>query len=67
VIAISMATMSTPSCRWAPTCRWSISPLPRGLLGKPVIAINTATYWHALRSFGIKDRISGLGRLLAEF
>lgn len=36
-------------------------------LGKPVIAINTATYWHALRSFGIKDRISGLGRLLAEF
>lgn len=36
-------------------------------LGKPVIAINTATYWHALRACGIDDRINGLGRLLAEF
>jgi maleate isomerase len=36
-------------------------------LGKPVIAINTATYWHALRANGIKDRIDGFGRLLAEF
>ena len=35
-------------------------------LGKPVIAINTATYWHALRQNGIKDRIEGLGRLLEE-
>jgi len=36
-------------------------------LGKPVIAINTATYWHALRQNGIKDKIEGLGRLLEEF
>ena len=36
-------------------------------LGKPVIAINTATYWHALRANGIKDRMDGFGRLLAEF
>jgi len=36
-------------------------------LGKPVIAINTATYWHALRSSGFNDRIEGLGRLLSEF
>jgi len=36
-------------------------------LGKPVIAINTATYWHALRANGIEDRIEGFGRLLAEF
>ena len=35
-------------------------------LGKPVIAINTATYWHALRAIGIDDKISGLGRLLEE-
>ena len=28
-------------------------------LGKPVIAINTATYWHALRQNGIKDKIAG--------
>jgi maleate isomerase len=36
-------------------------------LGKPVIAINTATYWHALRANGINDRIAGFGRLLEEF
>ncbi|HUI16373.1 MAG TPA: arylmalonate decarboxylase, partial [Alphaproteobacteria bacterium] len=36
-------------------------------LGKPVIAINAATYWHALRQCGIADRKPGLGRLLAEF
>jgi len=37
------------------------------LLGKPVIAINTATYWHALRQNGIDDKIQGFGRLLEEF
>lgn len=36
-------------------------------LGKPVIAINTATYWHALRANGIHDKIDGFGRLMAEF
>ncbi len=36
-------------------------------LGKPVLAINTATYWHALRACGIEDRIPGLGRLLQDF
>lgn len=36
-------------------------------LDKPVIAINTATYWHALRANGIQDKIPGFGRLLAEF
>lgn len=36
-------------------------------LGKPVVAINTATYWHALRGSGIPDRVQGFGRLLAEF
>lgn len=35
-------------------------------LGKPVLAINTATYWHALRNSGITDRVQGFGRLLAE-
>lgn len=33
-------------------------------LGKPVIAINTATYWHALRANGIRDQFAGFGRLL---
>ena len=36
-------------------------------LGKPIIAINTATYWHALRANGIKDQIDGFGRLMSEF
>jgi maleate isomerase len=36
-------------------------------LGKPVIAINTATYWHALRKNGINDKIAGFGRLLEDF
>ncbi|HJP09436.1 MAG: hypothetical protein QGI35_09910 [Arenicellales bacterium] len=35
-------------------------------LGKPVIAINTALYWHALRQNGITDSIAGFGRLLKE-
>ena len=35
-------------------------------LDKPVIAINTATYWYALRQYGIRDRISGWGSLLDE-
>jgi len=35
--------------------------------GKPIIAINTATYWHALRANGIKDQMDGFGRLLAEY
>lgn len=36
-------------------------------LGKPVIAINTATYWHALRANGIADQRAGFGRLLSDF
>jgi maleate isomerase len=36
-------------------------------LGKPVIAINTATYWHALRANGIHDRMAGFGALLEQF
>ncbi|MGY6646516.1 MAG: maleate cis-trans isomerase family protein [Salinarimonas sp.] len=35
-------------------------------LGKPVIAINTATYWWALRQNGITDKIQGYGTLLAR-
>jgi maleate isomerase len=35
-------------------------------LGKPVIAINTATYWWALRQNGIEDKVQGFGSLLAD-
>jgi len=35
-------------------------------LGKPVIAINAATWWMALRDNGIDDPVYGAGRLLRE-
>ena len=36
-------------------------------LRKPVIAINAATWWMALRDNGIEDKIYGCGRLLRDF
>lgn len=45
----------------------SLAAEKEATLGKPVIAINTATYWHGLRACGIDDRVQGLGRLLSEF
>ncbi|MDN7181769.1 hypothetical protein M0D69_27935 [Caballeronia sp. SEWSISQ10-4 2] len=36
-------------------------------LGIPVIAINTATYWLALKRSGIADRLPGHGRLTTDF
>jgi len=36
-------------------------------LGKPVIAINAAIWWMALRDNGVADKIDGCGRLLREF
>jgi maleate isomerase len=35
-------------------------------LGKPVIAINAATWWLALRANGITDKVYGCGSLLRE-
>jgi maleate isomerase len=35
-------------------------------LGKPVVAINAATLWHALREHGIEDRVEGSGSLLRD-
>lgn len=35
-------------------------------LDKPVVAINTAIYWHALRNSGIADRAPGFGALLRD-
>jgi len=35
-------------------------------LDKPVIAINTATYWYALRQYGIQDKVYGWGSLLEQ-
>ncbi|HET8969967.1 MAG TPA: hypothetical protein VFN19_02825, partial [Candidatus Nanopelagicales bacterium] len=38
-----------------------------GWLGKPVVAINAATLWHALRAQGFTDRFDGATRLLRDF
>jgi maleate isomerase len=35
-------------------------------LEKPVLAINTATYWHALRQSKIDDKVQGFGSLLTD-
>lgn len=37
------------------------------LLGKPVVAINAATWWHALRENKITDQMRGFGGLLREY
>lgn len=35
-------------------------------LGVPVVSCNVATYWHALRTLGIADKVAGFGPLLSE-
>jgi maleate isomerase len=42
-----------------------LAPQAEVWLGKPVIAINTAIYRHALRASGINDKIEGWGPLLS--
>ena len=41
-----------------------LAPEAETWLGKPVIAINTAIYRHALRASGINDKVAGWGPLL---
>uniref|UniRef100_UPI0025CEB017 hypothetical protein n=1 Tax=Nocardioides sp. TaxID=35761 RepID=UPI0025CEB017 len=36
------------------------------VLGKPVIAINAATWWMALRDNGVTDQLQGHGSLLRD-
>ena len=36
-------------------------------LGKPVLAVNVVSFWHALRHCGIADKVHGHGRVLEEF
>jgi maleate isomerase len=39
---------------------------PQLRLGKPLITLNAAAYWHALRQWGIDDKAQGFGRQLAD-
>ena len=47
-------------------CMMNLAATLEQELNKPVIAINAATYWHALRANGIEDQLSGFGKLMAE-
>ena len=59
--------MSTPSCRRGTNLSMvRLAAEAEEWLAKPVIAINAATLWHALRANGFDDRFEGLGSLLAE-
>ncbi|MSO76787.1 MAG: decarboxylase [Alphaproteobacteria bacterium] len=46
----------------------TLDAIPRieAALGKPVVTSTQATFWQALRTLGIGDRIPGAGRLFAE-
>ena len=44
-----------------------IFPTLEHWLQKPLIPINVACIWHALRAVGVNDTITGKGRLLEEF
>ena len=56
--------MVVPSI-WYENCSMTI--MESLVLGKPVIAVNAATYWHALRANNIDDKVAGFGRLLEDF
>jgi maleate isomerase len=44
-----------------------VFPTLEHMLEKPLIPINVATVWHALRACGVEDKVTGKGRLLEEF
>lgn len=43
-----------------------VFPTIEKMLGKPVLPINVATVWHALRHSGVNSRFDGMGRLFEE-
>ena len=47
-------------------CMTTLADEAERWLDKPVIAINAATWWMALRDNGIEDRVPGFGTLLRE-
>ena len=42
-------------------------PTLEKMLGKPVIPINVAIIWHALRAIGVDDKFVGKGWLMERF
>ena len=48
-------------------CMSEIADEAERWIDKPVIAINAATWWMALRDNGIEDKVQGFGTLLREY
>lgn len=44
-----------------------VAAVAEEFLDKPVIAINSAIYWHALRQNGINDQFDGFGSLFSQY
>ena len=58
LLDVNRPTAPTRSCSAAPTCRMvRLADEAERWLGKPVIAINAATWWMALRDNGINDKL----------
>jgi len=45
----------------------AVTPEIEARFGRPLVGVNVATYWAALRDAGLPDRVQGFGRLLAEY
>ncbi|MBL42012.1 MAG: hypothetical protein CMM49_05040 [Rhodospirillaceae bacterium] len=43
------------------------APIAEKELSKPVLSINTATYWYSIRSLGINDQMNGFGDLFKYY
>ena len=60
-----ISTCSDPRCG----TNFSLNPIVEEMeaeLGVPVIGINAALLWYALRECGVDARLEGCGRLLRE-
>ena len=45
---------------------WRVADEVEGKTGKPLIAINVATLWHALNELGLDSRLKGVGSVFAK-
>ncbi|WP_433795123.1 maleate cis-trans isomerase family protein [Actinoplanes sp. CA-252034] len=68
----AILTVNTPDVDAVVQCGTNLSMIrladeAERWLGKPVIAVNAATWWMALRDNDIKDKVYGAGALLREY
>ena len=56
--------MQRPPMKVAVTLPAFFSAVASSRLGRPVISANQASLWHCLRLSGVKEPVSGYGKLL---